>query len=885
MRSWRRRNAELDEEIQGHLQAMVRERMERGEPRHQAEAAARREFGNVELVKEVTRDMWGWGWLDRLLQDLRYGLRMLRRNPGLTLIAVLILGLGIGANGAVFSVANAILLRPLPAVEPEDLVWLRAVTAEGKLRSTMSYPNYVDLRQTEVFDGLLATHLAAVVMRGGSGSRQGLGEVVSGNYFSVLGLGAAIGRPLVESDDHPGAERVVVLGHESWQRQFGGDAGIIGRTLVLNGEAFTVVGVAEQGFPGLFLGVFGDFWVPFQHASSWIGPDVLTNRDAPAIRLLGRLADGVELLQAQAAADVVMERLAGAYPVTNEDESVRLSPARMLEGSLRAGVTAFLAILMGFVALVLVTACANFVNLLLTRATGRRRELAVRQALGASWGRLLRQHITEGSLLAILAGAAGLFFGVFMTRLLEGFNPLPASIPIHFDFTPDARVLLLIALVSGATALILGLVPGLKSSRFESGPTLKDESLATTGSRRSSGLRGALVVVQVALSLVLLIGATLFLRSLENAQQIELGFDVTNISALDLELMSKDKGPEQAEQIYRQLLGRVRAMPGVRSAVLSSRLPLDRSTPRVGTHIEGHEPPIGELSWKIRFYRISPNYFNTLGIPLLRGRDFTEGDDTSRAGVAIISETMARRFWAGEDPIGRSFRLADAAENRELAGRNMADESLEIVGVARDVKVRTLGEEPTPHFYVPYRQRSELGRTLIIRGVDGVDGLVPAVQRKLESGPGNVAAFFGRTLDEHVAFSLVPSRLAAAVSAVFGLLALLLATLGLYGVVAFSVVQRTREIGILMALGAQTGDIVRRVLGAGLRLIGIGLAVGFATALALAHLLDSVLYQVNPTDPSIFAGVGLLMVVTALMACLIPALKAARVDPLIALRL
>ena len=811
---------------------------------------------------------------------------MLRRSPGLTLIAVLVLGLGIGANAAIFSVANAILLRPLPAAEPEDLVWLRAVTAEGKLRNNTSYPNYVDLHEPEgIFDGLLATHLAAVVIRGGSGSRQGLGEVVSGNYFSVLGIGAALGRPLVKSDDHPGAERVVVLGYQSWQRQFGGDSDIVGKTVAINGETFTVAGVAERGFPGLFLGVFADFWVPLQQASTWIGPDVLTNRDAPAVRLLGRLADGVELAQAQAAADIVMERLAETYPTTNRDESVRLSPARVLEGSLRAGITAFLAILMGFVALVLVTACANFINLLLTRATGRRRELAVRQALGASWGRLLRQHITEGCLLAILAGAAGLFFGILMTRLLEGFNPLPASIPIHFDFSPDGRVLLLIALVSSATALILGLVPGLKSSRFQSGATLKDESLATTGSRKSSSLRSALVVIQVALSLVLLIGATLFVRSLQQAQRIELGFDLTNIVALDLELMSKDTDPEKAEQIYHQLLTRVRTMPGVQSAVLSSRLPLDRSTPRAGAHIEGHDPPADESSWKIRFYRIYPGYFETLGIPLLSGRDFTESDDASRAGVAIISETMARRFWPGEDPIGRGFHLADASENRELAGRNMAGESLEIVGVARDVKVRTLGEAPTPHFYVPYQQRFELGRTLIIRGGDGGDGLMPSVQRQLESGPGNVAAFFGRSLDEHVAFSLVPSRLAAAISAIFGLLALLLATLGLYGVVAFSVVQRTREIGILMALGARTGDIVRLVLVDGLRLIGIGIAVGFATALALTRLLGNVLYQVNPTDPSIFVGAGLLMVAIALLACLIPAFKATRVDPLIALRL
>ncbi|MGH9789741.1 MAG: FtsX-like permease family protein, partial [Candidatus Acidiferrales bacterium] len=577
--------------------------------------------------------------------------------------------------------------------------------------------------------------------------------------------------------------------------------------------------------------MFIDFWVPLHQASARIGPDVLTNRDAPAQRVLGRLNQSVSLTRAQAAMDTVAARLQQAYPDTNRGEGVRLERARYLDGPLRTTVTAFLAIIMGFVGLVLVTACANFANLLLARAAGRRREMAVRRALGASRVRLIRQHLTEGVLLAVLAGIAGLVLGVWMTSLLAQFNPLPASIPIRFDFSPDLRVFSFVALVSALAGVLLGLAPGLHASRPDLVSTLKDESAGSSGSRKSSRVRNALVIGQVALSAVLLIVATLFLRSLQNAERIDLGFAPQSAVALDIDLKS-DFTEEAATQYYRQLTERVAALPGVQSVTTVNLLPLDIATPRVALNIDGHQPPPGQSSLKISFNRVGLRYFETMRIPVLAGRDFTERDDATRPGVAIINETMARRFWPGDDPIGKRVRLAPESENRQLAGRNMSGADLEVVGVAKNAKYRTLGEEPEPHMYVPYLQRFDSGRTLVVRGGGNSASLIPLAQREVESLHQDARAFFVRTVTEHMAFSLLPSRLAATLSGVFGLLALLLATIGVYGVVAYTVAQRTREIGVLMALGAQRTDVLRLILKQGLKLVGLGVLAGLLAALA-----------------------------------------------------
>jgi predicted permease len=879
-----RQSRQLEEELGAHLDAATRERMERGEPRERAAAAARREFGNVTLVAEVTRDIWGWTWLETFLQDIRYGLRQLRRNPGFTLVGVLTLGLGIGANTAIFSMVNALLLRPLPAANPDELVRFYAVAPDGRLQRNSSYLNYIDYREASgVFSGLTASNLSPVSLQSGEGSEQRMAEVVSGNYFAVLGVNAAHGRTLLESDDRPGAQ-VVVVSHHLWQNRFAADPQLIGKTLFLNGDAYSVVGIAAEGFPGTFEGLFMDLWVPLEAAAHWISPDALRNRDSPAFRLLGRLQPRVTIPQAQAAMDTVAARLAQTYPDTNRNEGVRLERARFLDGPLRATVAVFMAIVMGFVGLVLLTACANFANLMLARAAARRREFTVRLALGASRLRLVRQQVTEGVLLTALAGIAGLLLANWMTGLLAQFNPLPATIPLRFDFSADARVYLFIAAVSILAGVLLGLAPGAHSSRADLATGLKEESAGAVGGRKGSRLRNTLVVAQLALSLVLLTGATLFLRSLQNAQRMDLGFEPRNAIALDIELKSAGFDEQSAQHFYRQLQQRVEAMPGVQSATLVNLAPLDLATPRADVHIDGHEPPPGQTALKISFNRVGLRYFETLHIPLLSGRDFTERDDQARSGVVIVNETMARRFWPGEDAIGQRVRFASESENRQLAGRNMSSDVLEVIGVARNVKYRTLGEEPEAHMYVPYLQRFDAGRTLVVRGTGNAAAFIPVVQREVETLNKDVRAFFARTLEQHIGLAMLPSRMAATLSGVFGLMALLLATIGLYGLIAYLVAQRGREIGILMALGAQRSDVVKMVLRLGLRLTGAGILAGLAAAFAVTRLLGSLLHGVSASDPLSFGGVTLLLTGVALLACWLPAQRASRIDPMVALR-
>ena len=879
---WReRRDAELQEEIQSHLELSIRDRIERGKTPAEAKAAARREFGNVDLVRAVTRDTWGWSWVDGWVQDVGHGMRSLHRYPGLTLAAVLTLGLGIGANTAVFSMMNALLLQPFPAVDPSSMVHVQAVSAEGRLQDFTSYANYQDLSEASVFSGLIASNVRPVRLRSDDGSEQRLAEIVSGNYFSVLGVPASSGRLLSVDDDHASAAPVVVVSESFWQLRFDEHPDILGKEVHLNGQPFSIVGVAPRGFTGTFAGAAIDFWVPLQKASNWIGEDLLTNRDAPGLRVTGRLEGGTDVARAQAAVTTIASRLAASYPDTNLGEGFRVSPARRLSGRFRAAAGGFLAIAMGFVALLLLAAGTNFVNLLLTRAVSRRRETSVRLALGASSLRLIRQHVAEGLVLSAMAGIAGLVLGGLATYLLGQFNPLPSA-EIRFDFTPDARVLIFTIVISVITGLCLGLVPGLHATRRDVVSTLRDESAGAGQGRKGASLRSALVVAQVALSTVLLIGATLFLRSLESLQRVELGFSPLNAIAFDIDTTPAALTEQSAQEFYRVLVDRVETLPGVESATLVSNLPLSLRTLRAGVHIAGHEPAPGQSSLKVSFDRIGRNYFKTLRIPLTAGRDFTDRDDANHPGVAVINETMAERFWPGEDPIGKQIRLAAEAENRELAGRNMSADTLHVVGVARNVKYRSIGEAPEPHIYVPYLQRaSGFPRTLVVRGSSLLAG---SIQNQVGLSNRDVHAFFARTLEEHAALSIVPTRLAATLSAVFGTVAVLLATVGLYSVLSFWVARRSPEIGIQIALGAGGRDIWSLVFVRWFKLLCVGLGTGIVAALLLGRFLSSALYGVSPSDPAAIVAASTLLALVALVACVVPARRATRLDPVRILR-
>ncbi|HEX9763990.1 MAG TPA: ABC transporter permease [Candidatus Acidoferrales bacterium] len=817
--------------------------------------------------------------METLWQDLRYGVRQLLRSPGFTTVAVLTLALGIGANTAIFSVVNAVLLRPLPAADPGSMVRIAHVTPDGRTASLHSYLDYADYRdQNEIFNGILITNSATALLRAGGTTEQLLAEVVSGDYFAVLGVDAQVGRTFTEADDRAGANPVVVISHHLWQHSFDGNPDVVGQSVELNGTLFTVVGVAPEGFPGLFLGVFTGAWVPVLQASSWVSPDALTNRDAARFRFFGRLRPGVTRPVAQSAMQVVAARLAEAYPETNRGESVLLQPARMFEGQLRSGAEMLFALLLAVVGLVLLAACANLAGLLLVRAGARRREMAVRMALGATRGGLLRQLLTESLLLGILGGAAGLALGLWTAVLLLRFNPLPESIPLRFDLSLDVRVLAFALLLSVLVGVAMGLVPALHASRPAAITALKDEATGIVGGRGKTRLRSSFVVVQVMLSLVLLVTAGLFLRSLENAARIDLGFDPQRALAMDLDLGALGLDEERERQFFRDLLERAEGIPGVRAAAYANLAPLDMATPRASVQIEGVEPPPGKDLFDVSMNRVSAGYFRTLAIPLLAGREFTQRDNPAAPRVAVVNQTFARRFWPRQDPLGRRFLLA--GDSRRL----MQPAEVTVVGVARDIKYRTLGEEVTPHVYLPDLQHHAQSRTLIVRTHGDPGPMIVTVQREMQQLNPAVQGFFARTLVQHVALAYVPARLTAGVSAVLGLLALLLATIGLYGLVAYSVLLRTREIGIRVALGAQRGDILRLTVGDSGKLVAVGIALGLAGAWALGATFSGLLYGVAPTDPATLATATGLLAVVAIGATWIPARRAARVDPMVALR-
>jgi predicted permease len=810
--------------------------------------------------------------METLWQDLRYGFRMLMKRPGLTAVAVLSLALGIGINSTIFSLVNAVLLRPLPVEEPDSLVRLYGKASDGANSLRISYQDYADYRdQNQVFTGLAGVSLAPLTMSADNQTQQLLGEIVSGDYFSVLGVRAASGRPFLSEEARAGAGPVIVISYGLWQRRFAADPALIGKTVHLNGDPFTVVGVAAQEFKGTFAGAFIDVWVPVDHSAAWLGPDWRTNRSKPALHAIGLLKPAVTFEQARAAMTTLAGQLEQAYPESNSGKSIELGPATLVHGNRRKAISSFLMIIMVMVALVLLTACANVANLMLTRTLGRRRELALRMALGATRGRLIRHLLTESVLLSILGGAAGLIAAIWATDLLAAFNPIP-TVPLQFDLSLDRRVLGFTLFISLLTGVMLGLAPALRASKWELASMLKDEAASLAGDRHKSRLRNFLVVAQVAVSVVLLISAGLFLKSLHRAQSASPGFAPDNALAMDIDLKPKGLSPHEGKQLYRNLIESIEAMQGVQSACLADLAPLDIATSTVSVSIDGHQPPPGQRATRVSSNTVSPRYFQSLGIPLLAGRDFDERDNEEAPRVVIINETMARRHWPEGDAIGKQFRFGDDMSQ------------VQVIGVAEDVKYRTIGEDASPHVYLPFLQNYSAGMTLLVRTTGDPKPMIGIVQRGLLVVDKDVQGFFARTLVEHMGFSLLPSRLAAALLGVFGLLAVALAVIGIYGVLSYAVTQRTHEIGVRLALGAQASDVFKLVVGQGMVLVLIGVASGMAVALFATRIFSSLLFGVSATDPLTFVIVLLAMSAVAMIACYIPARRATKVDPMIALR-
>jgi predicted permease len=878
------REAEIVEELSQHLDDRLAELRAGGASEEEAYRAALVDLSDSRLLarelrrveQQVNSEPVVLGTRRRnmiadLWQDLRYGLRMLRKSPGFTLVAVLSLTLGIGANTAIFSLINTALLRPLPIAKPEQLVALNNAGSNHTF-PTFSYPNYKDFRdRNEAFSDLIGYRFTPISLSHDGINERLWGYEVTGNYFAALGVNAALGR-LISSDDDavPGASPVAVVSYKGWQQRFGGEPGIIGRDVIVNGRSYTIIGVAPQGFYGTEIIAAPDMWFPVaMQAQLEIGSKWLDDRGVENLFVQARLKPGVSVAQAQTALNDVALQLEREYPVENEDKRVALSPPGLIGNAFRGPVLGFAGLLMVVVGLVLLLACTNLANLLLARAADRRREIAVRLALGASRARLVRQLLTESLLLACGGGALGLLLAFKLVGLAVGFK-LPIDVPLTIDLHMDYRVFIFTCLISLATGVLFGLLPAWQATKTDLVPALKDEF--SFGGYRRSWLKNSLIVFQVALSLVLLIGGGLMLRGLRQAQTIELGFTPQHAGEVSFDLRLQGYDEARGKEFQKRLLERVRALPGVQSAGIADLAPVDLHFSRDRVFIEGQ--PLERLTNVpvTMVNRASPGYFEAMDTRIVRGRDFTEHDDEKATRVAIINETFARRFWPGEDPIGKRFSQGGPESPKR-----------EVIGVVQDGKYAGLNEDPKPFFSRPMWQTYSGATTLIVRGAADPQGLIALVRNELQQLDPHLP-LASRTLVERMNLPLMPARIAASVLGGFGLLALALAAIGIYGVMSYSVAKRTHEIGIRMALGAQRADVLKLVIGQGLTLTIIGMAIGSLAALALTRAMKSLLFGVSATDPSTFVGVAVLLAGVALLASYIPARRASRVDPMVALR-
>lgn len=807
--------------------------------------------------------------MESLLQDIRFGIRMLFRSRIFTLLATLSLAFGIGANTAIFSVVNAILLRPLPVEEPDRLM---RFYAGSEVASFQDYQYYRD--QNDVFTGLVAHGFVPLNLQSNGQSERVLGEVATANYFAVLGVHMRLGRGfLPEEDQGPANGPVAVISHGLWERSFAARPDITSQIVTINGTQFTIVGVTPREFHGTFVGFAPEIWVPVMMAGQVKSASALTNPQSRWLNLTGRLKPGITRDELQTNLSLLYQRREQDKPQTERSWGfIVVEPEGQVFPKLRTPVSLVLLLLMAAVAFVLLICCANVANLLLTRAAGRGKEIAIRLALGASRIRILRQLVVENLLLSILGGSLGLLLAVWVTSVLGSIQPV-ATIPIILDFKPDVRVLAFTLFVSVFASVVFGLAPALQSTKADLVHGLKNDGFSAGLGKRKFQLSTLFVIGQVAISFVLLTGATLFIRSLQNASTLDPGFEVDKGLVFYFDLASQGYSEARGKDFYRRLTERIKTSPETMTAGTAKIVPLSLNRMSLLVTLEGTDPAQAYKK-PVEFNYVGPGYFPTLGISVLRGREFNDEDNESAPGVAVINETAARLLWKNDDPLGRRFRQVDF---------DGLSQFYEVVGVARDSKYRTLGEDPLPFIYLSTLQHYDPELVVHLKPRGDSQTAVAMVRREVQNLDANIPLDV-KTMRESIGIAFLMPRLGATILGILGLIGLVMSSVGVYGVIAFTVSRRTREIGIRMALGAQRRDVNMMVLWQGVRLATIGIAIGLVGALLATRVLSSFLYGLSSVDLLSFGYVSLLLLVVALAACYVPARRATRVNPITALR-
>jgi len=884
VRNWvrrRRADAELDEEVRGYVEMAADEKMRNGVNARAARREATMESGGVEQVKERTREVRAGYFLETLWQDVRYGARMLRKSPGFTAVAVLTLALGIGANTSIFSMVDWLMLRPLPVKDAGQLTYLVAQLKSGGYENGFSFPNYDDIRNqsTAVFSNVAGIQPFQMDGLNADGKTMQIWtNYVTGDFFEMLGIKPALGRFILPSEGKvAGADPVLVLSYSYWQAHFGGDPNIIGRKVAVNGQPVTIIGVTPKGFQGALAILDTQGYLPVSMAGATLAAksDVLTNRqDKIGMILIGRLKPGEKLSAAQPVLRVVAKRLSSQYPTIDKWSSMearKLTAAPPSAGNSQplpviAGLFLFLA------GMVLLLACVNVANLLLVRAGVRGREMAVRAALGAGRGRLMRQLFTESILLALLGCAGGIALGIGGSRALNSLN-LGTAIPVTLDFNFNWRVFSYAFAAALLTGIVVGFVPAIRASLGNLNEVLHEAGRTATGRRQR--MRSTFVVAQVAGSLMLLIVAGLFVRSLQDVQRTNLGFDPSHVLNISMDPHGAGYDSVKGARFLHDLAERVRTLPGAQSASIAATVPMGIETYGAELKIAGYEPPKDKGAIFAGENAISPEYFETMNIPLVEGRDFLDSDEANAPHVAIINEAMTKKYWRGKDTLGRQFTIVDDPTH-----------PVQIVGVVKNSVTGSITDTIGPYFYVPFAQKYIAPATLQVRTKAAPESMASGILGIIRGIEPAMPTFDVQTMTKALDTinGLMLFQLGASLAALLGCLGLLLAIVGVYGVVSYAASQRTHEIGVRIALGAQPEKILKMIFRQGLLIVGVGLGVGILAALGISKMVGSLLVGVGAADPLTYAAVSIVLALVVLAACYVPARRAMKVDPMVALR-